>query len=143
MAYTDEKTGLEVVTLAECVRYLETKEVARLAFNVDGHIHLYPVNYVWDGEAIVFRTEPDSPFARTPDTEVVLEIDHIETRKRSGWSVVARGYPKRVDPEKTPELQQRLQRLALYPWAGGDKGVWLRVIPAPLTGRRVERSTIL
>lgn len=140
MPYTDERTGLEVVTLAECVRYLETKEVARVAFNVDGRIHLYPVNYVWDGEAIIFRTDPGGPFDQAAGSEVVIEIDHLEPRERAGWSVVARGTPRRVDPEATPELLQRLRRLALYPWVGGDKGAWLRVIPAPLTGRRVVRA---
>ena len=33
------------------------------------------------------------------------------------------------------------ERMALYPWAGGDKATWLRLIPAPLTGRRIARTT--
>lgn len=140
MPYTDERTGLEVVTLAECVRYLESQEVARLAFVVDDRVHLYPVNYVWDGEAVVFRSEVDSTVARAIGTEVVIEVDHLESRERDGWSVVARGELVSVDPDETPELAARLRRLALYPWAGGDKEMWVRVLPAPLTGRRARRS---
>ncbi|MGI9608313.1 MAG: pyridoxamine 5'-phosphate oxidase family protein [Acidimicrobiales bacterium] len=142
MPYTDERTGLEVVTLAECVRYLESKEVARVAFAADDRIHVYPVNYVWDGEAIVFRSEVDSTVAGALGSEVVLEVDHLEPRERDGWSVIARGLLELVDPERTPELAARLRRLALYPWAGGEKEMWMRVLPAPLTGRRARRSIL-
>ena len=141
MAYNDETTGLEVVPLTECVRYLESTEVARVAFLADGHLQLYPINYLWDGEALVFRCDDGSPLAEAEGSEVVAEVDHIDTRKREGWSVVARGVPRAVDPEATPELAGRLRRLALYPWAGGEKATWLRLIPAPLTGRRIQHAT--
>ncbi len=139
MPYNDEH-GLEVVPLTECVRYLESHEVARLAFIADERLELYPINYLWDGEAFVFRCEDGSPLAKAIGSEVVVEVDEVDARKREGWSVVARGVPRQVDPEATPELAQRLRRLALYPWAGGEKATWLRLVPAPLTGRRIRHT---
>lgn len=138
MPYNDEQTGLEVITLSECVRLLEAQEVARVAFNAGGAIQLLPINFAWDGEGIVFRCEPDSSLSGSIGTEVVLEVDGMDERNRSGWSVLARGIPVSVEPDRTPELATRLRRLPLYPWVGGEKGQWLRLIPAPLTGRRVN-----
>jgi nitroimidazol reductase NimA-like FMN-containing flavoprotein (pyridoxamine 5'-phosphate oxidase superfamily) len=141
MAWTDERTGNDVIPLAQCVHRLEEKEVARVAFVRASHVHLYPVNYVWDGEAIVFRCDRSSPIADSVGKEVVIEVDHIDNREHYAWSVIARGIPQVVDPELFPDTMRRLHALALYPWAAGaKKDLWLRTVPAPLTGRVVKRT---
>lgn len=140
MSFTDERTGNEVIPLSQCVHHLETKEVGRLAFVRESRIYLYPINYAWDGEAIVFRSSPESPIGDAVDVEVVFEIDHIDERDQHGWSVIARGVPSLVDPNETPDLMRRLKSLSLYPWSEGDKSVWIRMIPSPLTGRVVNRK---
>lgn len=139
MAYIDERTGNEVIPLAQCVHRLEAKEVARIAFVRGQHVHLYPINYAFDGEAIVFRCAAESPIADAVDREVVIEVDHIDEREQEGWSVLARGVPTQVNPEQSPELMRRLRSLSLYPWSDQDKNVWLRMVPSPLTGRVVRR----
>lgn len=141
MTWTDERTGNEVIPLAQCVHRLEEKQVARVAFVRGTQVHMYPVNYAWDGEAIIFRCEPNSPIADAVGKEVVIEVDHIEDRDHEAWSVIARGTPQVVDPELYPDTMRRLRSLALYPWANGDKkDMWLRTIPSPLTGRLVKRT---
>lgn len=140
MSFTDERTGNEVIPLSQCVHHLEAKEVGRIAFIRGSRIHLYPINYAWDGEAIVFRCSPESPIADAIDVEVVIEVDHIEERDQFGWSVIARGVPSYVDPNETPDLMRRLKSLSLYPWAEGDKSTWIRMMPSPLTGRVVKRK---
>lgn len=137
---TDERTGNEVIPLAQCTHRLEQKEVARIAFVRGSRIHLYPINYVWDGEAIVFRCAPESPIADSIQREVVIEVDDIDERNQTGWSVLARGTPTLVDAIETPDLQRRLRSLSLYPWSEGDKSMWIRMFPSPLTGRVVRRS---
>lgn len=139
MSFKDERTGNEVIPLSQCVHHLEAKEVGRVAFLRGARIHLYPINYTWDGEAIVFRCTPESPIADTIGSEVVIEVDHIDEREQFGWSVIARGVPVAVDPDETPELIRRLRSLSLYPWAEGDQSVWIRMLPSPLTGRAVKR----
>ena len=140
MPFTDEVTGLEVITLAECIRLLEAHHVARVAFVSEGTVNLYPLNYSWDGEALVFRCEATSKMVQAAGGEFVAEIDGVDAREHTGWSVIARGRAQLVDPTERPEMVDRLKRLSLEPWAGGDKDVWIRIIPAPLTGRRSRPS---
>ena len=45
VAYIDEDTGLEVLSLTECVRLLESNELGRLAISTDDGPRIYPVNY--------------------------------------------------------------------------------------------------
>ena len=136
MAYTDEDSGLEVLPLTECVRLLESNELGRVAVSTDDGPRMYPVNYHWDGEAIVFRTTPQSTIAANEGSDCAFEIDGSDLRERRGWSVIALGVPTVVDTESNPETVRRLERLALYPWVEGRHDVWFRLVPAPLTGRR-------
>ena len=134
--YIDESSGLEVVSLAECVRLLESTEIGRIAVATEAGPRIYPVNYHWDGEAIVYRTTPGSTLSRTGGQPVAFEVDGSDLRDRRGWSVIALGEPEVVDPEARPETIARLERLALYPWVDRSRDQWFRLIPAPLTGRR-------
>ena len=62
----DGRTGLEVIDPDECRRLLAADEIGRLAI-LDGTTPaVFPVNYVLDGEAIVFRTAPGPSCPRAP-----------------------------------------------------------------------------
>jgi nitroimidazol reductase NimA-like FMN-containing flavoprotein (pyridoxamine 5'-phosphate oxidase superfamily) len=134
--FIDESSGLEVIALAECVALLESTEIGRIAVSTAAGPRIYPINYHWDGEAIVFRVAPDSTVASSEGTSCAFEVDGSDLRRRRGWSVIALGEPTVVDPDESPKTLERLERLALYPWVPGTKDLWLRLIPAPLTGRR-------
>ncbi len=136
MPYNDEHSGLEVISLAECARLLETTEIGRIAVQTDDGPRIFPVNYHWDGEAIVFRTSPGSTLAAAEGQPCAFEVDHADIRARRGWSVIALGVPQPVNPDQHPETLRRLERLALYPWVEGSRDLWFRLVPAPLTGRR-------
>lgn len=140
MAYIDEQSGLEVISLGECVRLLESTEFGRLAVSTDDGPRIYPVNYHWDGEAIVFRTVPGSTIAANEGADCAFEVDGADPRERSGWSVIALGVPRVIDPEKSPDTIRRLERLALYPWVEEGRDIWMRLVPAPLTGRRTPSA---
>ena len=51
--------GLEELSVGECMDYLAGSQVGRLALVVDGHPAIFPVNYVLDGEQILYRTVKD------------------------------------------------------------------------------------
>jgi nitroimidazol reductase NimA-like FMN-containing flavoprotein (pyridoxamine 5'-phosphate oxidase superfamily) len=143
MPFIDEDSGLEVISLAECVRLLESNEIGRIAVSTEDGPRIYPVNYHWDGEAIVFRTSSDSTIAASEGRSCAFEVDGSDLRNRRGWSVIALGEPTVIDPESNPDTVKRLERLALYPWVesprdGCDR--WFRLIPAPLTGRRTPET---
>jgi len=72
---------------------------------------------VTDG-SIVIRTGSGSVIAAHGDGPVSLEADHFDLELGQGWSVLVRGDAHRV-------LQ-------------GEHDLFIRIVPAQLTGRRIR-----
>lgn len=138
MQLLDARTGLEILTRAECFALLADDEVGRLAV-VDGMTpHIFPVNYVLDGETIVFRTDAGTKLDSGQRGRVSFEIDAFDRVRRSGWSVEASG---RL--EEVTDLDRHgahVRSLAVQPWAG-DKQHWMRLVIERISGRRVSPRT--
>ncbi|MEZ5248043.1 MAG: pyridoxamine 5'-phosphate oxidase family protein [Ilumatobacteraceae bacterium] len=47
----------------ECWQLFRSAEVGRLAVSISNHPDIFPLNYVVDGESIVFRTAPGTKLA--------------------------------------------------------------------------------
>jgi nitroimidazol reductase NimA-like FMN-containing flavoprotein (pyridoxamine 5'-phosphate oxidase superfamily) len=127
---------LEVLGEEECWRLLGAHHLGRLALvDAKGPV-IVPVNYVLDGEAPVFRTDPGSKLdAAVEAVAVAFEVDAADEATRTGWSVVVRGALAEVTD---PGDLERLRVLPLYPWAPGDKARYVWVRPASVTGRRIR-----
>ena len=54
----DARTGLETIAPDDCRRLLASDEIGRLAIVDGGTPAVFPVNYVFDGRTVVFRTAP-------------------------------------------------------------------------------------
>lgn len=121
---------------AECRALLELDDVGRVAV-VQGEVPaIFPVNYVVDGDAIVFRTDPGTKLTHGAHRLVAFEVDGLDRERRRGWSVVAVGPLEEVGPFDE-EAHRRLAALPIHPWAGGEKGHLLRLVPGLLSGREV------
>lgn len=121
---------------AECLALLEAEDVGRLAV-VQGNVPaIFPVNYVLDGEDIVFRSAPGSKVAHGAGSPAAFEIDHLDREARQGWSVVAIGRLEVVDRWQGAELARLLQ-LPIQPWAAGDKDIVMRLVVGTITGRLI------
>jgi len=97
----------------------------------DGPVIL-PVNYTLDERSVVFRTDPGSKLdAAAAGAPVAFEVDAVDERDRTGWSVVVRG---RAGEVADPADLQRLRALPLYPWAPGAKARYVRIRSAVVTG---------
>ena len=138
MKTVDAHSGLVSIDRDECLELLAGEVVGRLAVVHEGSPAIFPVNYVMDGEAIVFRTDPGTKLDAGPRAPACLEIDAIERDTRSGWSVVAAGRLEEVTRYDS-STWQRVQRLRVEPWAVGEKAHWMRLVPARIAGRRVGR----
>jgi uncharacterized protein len=121
----------------ECYRLLRTQQVGRLGVNAEHYPLIFPVNYGMDGETIVIRTSPGTKLSAAQHANVTFEVDEIDQFARSGWSVLVRGLAEEVTEAHGPELVQRTHDVGVRPWAPGEHGHWLRLIPHHVTGRRI------
>jgi len=136
MTTVDARTGLEWIGRDECLRLLAADVVGRLAVLHGNAPAVFPVNYMLDGEAIVFRTDEGSKLDAAERAPACFEIDEIDRETRCGWSVVASGRLEEVT-EYDSRTWRRVHELAVEPWAGGIKAHWMRLVPERITGRRV------
>jgi nitroimidazol reductase NimA-like FMN-containing flavoprotein (pyridoxamine 5'-phosphate oxidase superfamily) len=144
MRTLDSRTGIEVLEYAECMRLLGSKQVGRIGFAIWGGPEVLPVNYVLDGDAVVFATGAGSKLSAVVRSPVVFEVDDTDDAARSGWSVVVHGIAQEVTAADSGALE-RVRALPLEPWAAGRKPYYVRVTPRFVSGRRVgggeERPT--
>jgi nitroimidazol reductase NimA-like FMN-containing flavoprotein (pyridoxamine 5'-phosphate oxidase superfamily) len=129
------RSNTKVLRPEECLALLRKTSVGRLAFVVDGWPVVLPINYVVDGQDVVFRTDPGTKLSAIRCApQVALEIDAVQVPRRSGWSVLLHGMAAEVIDRDEIE---RLRVLRLTPWEQGDKRAWVRVRTVQLTGRRL------
>ena len=90
-ADADERPAeLFALDRATCMTLLVTQHVGRLIIGGDEPT-VIPLNYRAAGDAIRLRTEVGGRASAAVGTSVAFEVDMIDTRTRSGWSVVVRG----------------------------------------------------
>ena len=119
----------------ECHKLLAERHLGRLALTDPDEPVIFPVNYVLDEGAVVFRTDPGSKLdAIAGGARVAFEVDAVDEGSRTGWSVVVRG---RAAEDSEPADLDRLRGLPLYPWAPGAKARYVRIRPVSVTGRRI------
>ena len=109
-------------------------DARRLAVVVHGRPLVFPVNFTLDGSAVVLRTDEGTTLHRARGEWVAFECDDADRMYHTGWSVLITG---RAEEVRASEDLVRLQALPLGPWCPGPKGVWLRIRPCTITGRRI------
>ena len=130
---------METIPRDECVHLLETRQVGRLGFLQGDDLMILPVNYLVDGEIVVFRTDPGAKLEGAPLSRVAFEVDAIDPATQQGWSVLVHG----VGEELTPAYRKAYERARSLPidsWSPGEKQHWVRIVPTRITGRRLIRT---
>ncbi len=124
------------LTVDECLALARTRSVGRIALQTEDGLRIFPVNYTVVGDALVFRTLPYGAIATSAhNAEVAFEIDQLDEKAHTGWSVVAAGRCSRVeDPEEMRELRDLHDP---GPWAEGQRTLYFMVRWSVLTGRRL------
>ena len=118
---------------AECIERLQAVDVGRLAIAIMNVPDIFPINFVVDGKAIVFRTEEGTKFAAAVlGKAVAFEVDGYDATAGIAWSVVLKG--EAIEIEKMEELFHA-EDLPLFPWHAGPKLRWVRIVPDEITGR--------
>lgn len=129
----DEPTVLDEIDRDECFQLVASLGVGRIAVTAEsgGPPLVVPVNYVLDGDTVVFRSDEGSKLFALEEQPASFQVDFVDAFHRTGWSVLIQGVVTEVD-------SSTLAHLTLEPWAAGLKRHWLRVIPAVVTGRRLR-----
>jgi len=129
---------LEPIDADECVALLEEAPWVRIGFIADGLPSVLPVNHLLHDGEIFFRTAPGSKLGTAAAAgPVAVQADGGDERLRIGWSVVVHGTAEIVTD---PQLEEALLAHPFEPWAlPDDKGFWVRVEVASITGRRIVR----
>ena len=140
MFATDRRTGIEVISRAECLELMATEPVGRLAVVDHGSPHVVPVNFVLDGEDVIFQSFAGTKVERLATGPVCFEVDRVDPATRSGWSVVIHGRGEEVTRWDPRERQERLEHLGVDPWASGEKPHLVRIVASTITGRRIRPS---
>ena len=130
------QSRLDTLTPEECRELLGRGGVGRIVFHdVRGPVAL-PVNYRMWNDDVVFRTAALSSLRGAQYAQrLSFEVDHIDGAMRQGWSVLVRGYAHEV---RDAEELRAVEQLAVEPWAGDDRPVYIRIETRDVTGRRIR-----
>jgi uncharacterized protein len=129
---------MEDLAESECLKLLNGHHFGRVAFveRAGASPVIMPLNYLMHAETVVCRTDPHSKLGSAlRDTPVSFEIDGIDQRQRTGWSVVVSGRAQEIaDPRELEEIHET----PLLPWAPGDRSQYVRITPELVTGRCIS-----
>jgi len=131
----DVESSPIVLEPEECWRLLESAVVGRLAMAVAGDVDIFPVNYVIDDGALLFRTAEGTKLVEVVISgRLAFEADGLDPAAGEAWSVVVKGWGEVLD---TFDEIYHAQDLLLHPWHAPDrKERYVRIVPERVTGRR-------
>jgi hypothetical protein len=131
----DTGDRLDVLSDDECRDLLARSPIGRIAVHLAAHPPvIFPINYVFDGHHIVFRSDTSSMLHRADEHTVAFEIDGVDRVYHLGWSVLVVGT---IEEVTSPSELSALAKLPLGPWAPGPKSRWMRIYPDTVTGRSI------
>ena len=97
---------------------------------------MVPVNFAVLAGTVVVRTAEGTVIDGHAGEQAALEVDHIDEALCQGWSVLVRGLAHRV--AHPAELHRLQADAAVWPWPGGEREVYVRIVPSQVTGRRIQ-----
>jgi nitroimidazol reductase NimA-like FMN-containing flavoprotein (pyridoxamine 5'-phosphate oxidase superfamily) len=132
---------IEELDEAESMRLISAGGIGRIAYQSRFGPAVLPVNYKWHDGMVVFRTTRHSALDEDLQTgiaggdyQVAFEIDEIDVAGRQGWSVLIQGPAHHVSEGE----REAAERAGVEPWPGGERELFIRIVPSRVTGRRIE-----
>ena len=133
-----DRGGLEILHLGDCFQLLQLASVGRIGFLCGGEVLILPVNFLVDGQDVVFRAYVGSKLSKIEVGHYAcFEADSYDAATKSGWSVVARGL---VEKESEASFA-RLDDCGMEFWGEtAQERLWMRIRPTSITGRRIPSA---
>ncbi|MEV4800388.1 pyridoxamine 5'-phosphate oxidase family protein [Nonomuraea sp. NPDC049421] len=136
-----DRPVLEKLEPEECLRLIAPGGIGRVAFNGSHGPTVLPVNYKVHKGAIVFCTQHGGPMDQDLRTglkgveiKIGFEVDRIDEPRREGWSVLVQGPAHHVPDDEVADVID----VDVSPWAGGERHLYIRIVPHQITGRRIH-----
>jgi nitroimidazol reductase NimA-like FMN-containing flavoprotein (pyridoxamine 5'-phosphate oxidase superfamily) len=128
---------LQELTAEQCLALLRGPiYLGRIGYVVDGVPVIVPVNFVLDGETVVFATMPGSKLSWLKNQrQIAFQVDQGHVLDESGWSVLVRGTAHEI----TNLAELRALRRGPRSWAAPSTGHWIRIAMDQISGRRLGR----
>ncbi|MDO5682090.1 MAG: pyridoxamine 5'-phosphate oxidase family protein [Propionibacteriaceae bacterium] len=131
----ETSTEQGVLSTEDCWAVLRSREFGRLAYVIEGAPSIAPINYVVDGDQLVFRTTDGTKLHNIiADPRVAFEVDEVDDADEVGVSVVVRGEAHVLSADE----EYRIEQVGLRAWLGHDRPVLVAIRPAEVTGRRYQ-----
>ncbi|WP_051467908.1 pyridoxamine 5'-phosphate oxidase family protein [Actinomadura oligospora] len=136
MAEPQGRPTLSALDRDECLKLISPGGVGRVAYDDGEGPTVTPVNYVVDGEAIIFRTSLAGRLNKNigglpsgGEVRIAFEVDRIDPERRAGWSVLLRGGARQLeDDEDSADVE---------PWPAESRPARVRLTAKDITGRRL------
>jgi nucleotide-binding universal stress UspA family protein len=123
---------IEELSASACWEQLAAASVGRLAVCMSGMPRIFPINFVVDGESIVFRTAEGTKLAALRNPSVAFEIDDYDADSGIASSVIIEGRAEEIAEVSGSDTLG----LPLFPWHVSPKGHFVRITPDNVSGRR-------
>ena len=108
----------------ECIKLLAEQTVGRIGFMTSDGPQILPVSYQYRFGSVIFRTSPAGALAGLAQrTSVAFEVDKVDERGRSGWSVLVLGFAEAMVHNY---LLASTWETSLVPWADGTRTLFHR-----------------
>ena len=127
-------TGEPITVLSdqESWELLQSQALGRIGLSVGGEPDIFPLNYVVDGERVVFRTGEGTKLAELAiNGNVAFEVDNYDDA--GGWSVIAKGTAERLESMREIDAADELP---LKPWVATIKYNYVAINVSSISGRR-------
>ena len=127
---------LEELSEAESRLLLGSKDLGRIAVVREGRPEIFPVNFVLDGDVVIFRTGPGTKLDWSVMGPVAFEVEDIDSETRGGWVVEVKGTARDLT-SAVDSRSEREKALPLTPWVGGEHSNWVSIVRPEISGRRL------
>jgi uncharacterized protein len=135
------KRTTEELDRQECLRLIASGGVGLVAFDDGEGPALIPVNYMMDGESVVFQTGLQGRLNQSLRTvpagaqvRIAFGVNRFDEADRLGWSVMLRGGAHRMSEEENAAAPR------VVSWAGGEHEAHFRLTPTHVSGRRIRQG---
>ena len=121
----------------ECWSLLAEHQVGRISYvDGDGPV-IIPINYVTGGGSIWVRTASYNQLAmHLADQLAAFEIDHVDPRTRTGWSVLVRGRAEHAAADGPVDWPDTA------PWPDPRRTMQFRIVVTEVSGRSLAQTDV-